>query len=431
MIRCGMSEVIITPPLGCSMPGYFHDRRSTGILDELYAKAIVWESNTDMAAIIALDCIDLTRPIVEAIRSQVRAGTGISASCVMVSATHTHTGPPVKTTTFLQDDQAYLDWMIDRAAKAAITAYHSRQDAIIGVGLGQEDRIAYNRRFFMQDGTVRTNPGIGNPHVVRPTGPIDPQVIVLRIDDMQRRPIGVITNYATHTDVVGGTEYSGDYPGELSVAIKEALGSQTVSMFLMGASGNINHYNVVSGKASDYAKPSDYYRRMGRILAAEVLRVREAANTDNEQKLFLHTRQATVTIPYRKPSEEDIRAAEHTLRTEAPEHVECAFAAELLRANERQEPSVDVEIQAILLGDLAIIGLPGELFVEFGLELKEKSPFPITLVSELSNGSVSAYLCTKESYAQGGYEPRITDNNRLAIDAGELLTEHTLKLLNR
>ncbi|MDF2815848.1 MAG: Neutral ceramidase, partial [Paenibacillus sp.] len=295
MIRCGMSEVIITPPLGCSMPGYFHDRRSTGILDELYAKAVVWESNTDMAAIIALDCIDLTRPIVEAIRSQVRAGTGISESCVMVSATHTHTGPPVKTTTFLQDDQAYLDWMIERAAEAAITAYHSRQEAIIGVGLGQEDRIAFNRRFFMQDGTVRTNPGIGNPHIVRPTGPIDPQVIVLRIDDTQGRPIGVITNYATHTDVVGGTEYSGDYPGELSVAIKEALGSQTVSMFLMGASGNINHYNVVSGKASDYVKPSDYYRRMGRILAAEVLRVREAANTDNGQKLSLHTRQATVT----------------------------------------------------------------------------------------------------------------------------------------
>jgi hypothetical protein len=414
------------------MPGYFHDRRSTGILDELYAKAVVWQTSTNTAAIIALDCIDLTRPIVEAIRSQVRAGTGISESCVMVSATHTHTGPPVKSTTFLQDDQAYVAWMIERAAEAAITAYHNRQEALIGVGLGEVTRIAFNRRFFMQDGTVRTNPGIGNPHIVRPAGPIDPQVIVLRIDDKQGRPIGVITNYATHTDVVGGTQYSADYPGELSVAIKEALGCHAVSLFLMGASGNINHYDVVNGLPSDYAKPSDYYRRMGRILAGEVLRVREATETgSNGQMLSLHTRQASITIPYRKPSPAEIHAAEHTLTTKAPEHVDCAFAAELLRANERQELSVDVEIQIIVLGELAIVGVPAEWFVEFGIELKEKSSFPITMICELSNGSVSAYLCTRESYAQGGYEPLITDNNRLAIDAGELLTKHTLKLLNR
>lgn len=429
MIQCGMCEVEITPPLGNSIPGYFHDRISTGIKDSLKAKALVLEVAGSLVALIALDCIDLPRQVVTGIRDRISRFTTIPPSCVMVSATHTHTGPPIYNSTFFNVNGVYMIWLVEKAADAVILAYAQRREAQIGYGFGHEDKIAFNRRFFMNDGTVRTNPGVGNPLIDRSTGPIDPQVIVIRIDDMYGNPIGVLTNYACHTDVVGGTEYSADYPGELALVLQKVLGDNVVSLFLMGASGNINHYDVIGAVASDYEAPAAHYKKMGRILAGEVLKVREKVQSVDD--LQLAARQVMFHVEYRKPTQREIEAARQTILATPQDEIAYNFALELLEAAKSDEPScVEIEIQAMRLGQLAIVGLPAEIFVEFGLEIKRKSPFPLTLVNQLSNGSTSGYVCTREAYEQGGYEPLITSNNKLTIHAGETFVRHALKLLN-
>src|SRR5690606_15026234 len=124
---------------------------------------------------------------------------------------------------------------------------------------------------------------------------------------------------------------------------------------------------------------------------------------------------------YRKPTEEQVQDARHILETKAAEDVECNVARELLAAAESDETSVEVEIQVIRVGEFAVAGLPGELFVEFGREIKEKSPFPLTLINELCNGSATGYICTREAYQQGGYEPKPTSANKLAEDVGDIL----------
>lgn len=239
----------------------------------------------------------------------------------------------------------------------------------------------------------------------------------------------MLTNYSCHTDVVGGTEFSADYPGELSIKLKQELGDGVISLFLMGASGNINHANAVGGTEADYDPSLAHYKKMGRILAWEVLKVREKIKTLVD--LQVDVRQTMFSVDYRKPTEEDVEAVRQIQSEALSPAIKANFAKELLKAEKSGDSSfVMVEIQVIRLGELVIVGLPGELFVEFGHELKEKSPFGLTLVNELCNGSANGYICTRIAYKQGGYEPIITSHNRLAVNAGELFVQHTLQLLN-
>lgn len=428
MLYCGMSELDITPALGSSMPGYFSDRKSTDIIDRLYAKALVVESEGEVVAFVVLDTILVEAGIVQQIRERVQQMSDIAADHVMVSATHTHTGPPVATTTFLSTDPEYLSWLVKKAADAVIIAYQNRQEARIGYGIGMEDGIAFNRRFFMKDGTVRTNPGVGNPDVVRSVGPIDPQVSIMRIDTLDGQPIGVLTNYALHTDTVGGTKYCADYPGELSKMLKKALGDHVVSMFMMGASGNINHINVMGISREEYVRDPFYYKKLGRILAGEVLKVHEKIAT--HPSMPIKVEQSLITLQYRQPTSAEVDQARLARVQLTSADVEWNFAGELLKAYELGEGEVQTEIQVIRVGEIAVVGLPGEIFVEYGLEIKKDSPFPFTIINELCNGVPGTYICTREAYEQGGYEPRITSNNRLQIDTGEILVAETKKLLS-
>ncbi|MBP1990085.1 hypothetical protein J2Z66_001683 [Paenibacillus eucommiae] len=414
----------ITPSLDSSMPGYFIDRKSTGVIDRLYAKALVVDQDGSTVAFVVLDTILVPREVVESIRERVGWQTGIPPKRVMVSATHTHTGPPVSTTTFLKADEVYLQWLATRAADAVTLAYRSRRAARIGFGAGHEADIAFHRRFFMKDGTLLTNPGLHNPDIDRPAGPIDPQVGVVRIDDAEGRPMGVVTNYAVHTDTVGGTEYCADFPGELSAVLKKTLGEQVVSLFMMGASGNINHWDVTGEWFEDYAH---HYLKMGRILAGEVLKTREKIRTSDEAKVG--ERSSFVTLSYRQPTQEQIDTARANLTLLPEGHVESEFARELLEAVRLGEGTTEAEIQTIAMGDLAIVGLPAEMFVEFGLQIKGDSPYGLTLINELCNGIVGTYVCTGESYRLGGYEPRITASNRLQEETGDLFVERALQHL--
>lgn len=428
MIKCGMSEVDITPPFGNSIPGYFKDRKSNGIKDPLFAKSLAVESEGKTVLFIVVDAIDLARRDVERIRQRVQETTGIPQENIMVSATHTHTGPPVKEGFNSKVNEAYMVWLAQKAGDAGILAYNSRRDARIGFGKGYEADIAFNRRFYLKDGTVTTNPGIGNPLIDRPAGPIDPEVIVVRIDDAASgSPIGVLTNYACHTDTVSGDEYSADFPGALSSTIKKVLGEKTISLFMLGACGNINHIDVSGVVPRD----SRNHIRMGTILAGEVLKVREKI-TDLKSELDVDVQQSFFQVEHRSPTKKELHLADQAERNGSnATDTELAFARQIRSLQAAGPGSTEVEIQSVKLGELGIVGLPAEIFVEFGLSIKSRSPFPITLINELCNGSARGYICIKEAYNQGGYEPRITNNSKLSIDAGDRFVEKAVQLLHQ
>lgn len=426
MIRAGMSEVDITPVLGSEIPGYFGPRLASGIKDPLYVKSLIVETDNGAVAFIVLDSISVPRPTVQAIRERVQAETGIDPAGIFVSATHTHTGGPVSTGFGCTESPDYLEWVVGKAADSALLAYRSRKEAKIGFGRGDEADIAFNRRFFMKDGTFRTNPGIGNPLIDRAAGPIDPEVLVMRIDDADGNPIGVVTNYACHTDTVGGSELCADFPGELSRYVKRELGERAVSLFLFGACGNINHIDV-SGRRP---RNPEHYRWMGRILGAEVVKVRDKIIVGGEAAVS--ARSGEFTVELRSPTEEEIAAAGRYLESGAQDVREMTYAREIRRiAVENLVASTTVEVQAMRIGELAVVGLPGEIFVEFGLDIKRRSTSVYTMIDTMCNGTIRAYICTREAFRQGGYEPRMTFRNRFPEETGERLVEMAVELLER
>lgn len=425
-MKCGMSEVQITPWLDCWMPGQMHYRSSQGVLDDLYAKALVLETKEHLAAIIVIDCVDLQRHMVETIRQRVNNHTHIPESHIMVSATHTHTGGPVKAGFAGDENEEYIQFLIKKSADAAILAFRDRKAARIGFGKGLEKDISFNRRYYMKDGKVRTNPPVGDPDMDRPEGPIDPEVLVVRIDDMDGKPIGVVSNFALHLDTVGGVEYSADFAGEISHQVKKTLGTDCVSLFMLGACGNINHVDV-SGRIPRTVKQ---HIRLGRILAAEIMKVHCKIQT--ELNLSLKVEQTAFPIKLREPSKEQLSWAEEWLATDQGKKLERVMAQQIqILASKQEDLRRDIELQAFCIGEMAMVGLPGELFVEFGLQIKEESPYVFTLINQLCNASGNGYICTEAAHQNGGYEPNMTTSSRWPEETGRLMVTNIHQLLDQ
>lgn len=424
MVRSGACEIVITPPLGSEIPGQFADRRLTEVKDELYVKAVAVESGGETLLLVVVDALFILATETERIRQRIHTFTEVAPERIMVSATHTHTGPPI----WPGQDEAYLAELVRKSADAAILAYRRLRPARIGFGSGHEAGIAFNRRFRMKDGTLQTNPGYGNPQLIDPEGPADPEVLVARIDDEEGRPLAVITNFACHPDTVGGTEASADYPGSLSRSLKLALGAQTVSLFVQGASGNVNHHDFLRPRAI----VADHYDKMGKILAREVLRIRKKIVVpENGQPLPLGAARCRFPLEYRQATEEEAAEARQTLELPDVRPIERILAERLLQTMENPVREAEMEIQAFRIGELAVAGLPGELFAELGLRLKAEAPFDGLIVNTICNGTNTGYVGTREAHANGGYEMRLRNFSRNAPGTGELFVDKALELLRQ
>lgn len=425
MLKCGFSEVDITPWLGLNIPGYLNLRVATGIKDNLYAKAIVISNGTSAIGLVSIDALDLELDDVKRIRKRIQQFTGIAEDSIMVCSTHTHTGGPVVNSFVTRRNEEYINYLINKAADAVIIAFNEMKPARIGTGKGFVDDISFNRRYIMKDGSVKTNPGRLNPMVDKPAGPIDPDVTIIRVEDMEGSIIGAVVNFACHLDVVWGNEYSADYAGELGRQLKSVYGQKFVSLFLNGLSGNINHIDINSN--IDYkAETPPHYKKMGRILAGETVKV--LTNIDCKDNMLINSKKETLSIPLRKVSEEDLIKARREVDANNISEIDKVFANEILEFNKNRTDNADVEVQVLRIGNTTITGFPGDVFVEFGLHIKKESPFEYNLLSSHTNGR-NGYIPTKEAFIQGGYEVRTTSSNKLSHNAGEIITKSALDIM--
>ena len=219
-IRLGVASVKISPPTGTPMAGYYSQRASRGVLDDLYAKAAVWDDGKTRTAMIVCDLCHVPRPIVLEARRLIAEQTGVPAESVMIAATHTHTGPMVLGESSLYAKFAgdnpltknYTEQLPHRLAQAAADAYERRAPARVAFASETETRISFIRRYWMRDGSVRWNPGILNPDILRPIGDIDPQVNVVYAELPDKKPLLTFVNFALHLDTTGGAMISADFP---------------------------------------------------------------------------------------------------------------------------------------------------------------------------------------------------------------------------
>jgi neutral ceramidase len=431
--EAGVAAVDITPPVGYRMSGYFNERLSTGIKDPLNAKAIVFRQGETQAAIVVCDLIGMTAEVTDKARKAACQKTGIPFESIAIAATHSHTAPlyfgslrenfherAIKTHgRDPQETSPYAETLSEKLIEVIGRAQGALRPVQIAAGVAEENRLSFNRRFHMKDGSVRFNPGQQNPDIVRVAGPIDPEVGIVRFR-AGAKDLASLVVFAMHLDTLGGTEYSADYPYFLARELRKSLGPDFVSIFGTGTCGDINHIDVrIKGRRST--------EEIGTMLAETVAAALPDLTTVVEPSLAV--RRAVVEAALQKVTSEQVAAARERMAKIGSRDLtflEQVETAKIVDLASRKMESIPLEVQAFRLSrDLAIVTLPAEVFVELGLTIKRASPFKTTLVIELSNDD-PAYIPTQKAFAEGSYE---TVNSRVVPGSGEKMVEAAVKLL--
>ena len=417
-LKIGRGSSVITPFLEQPLAGYYYPRSAEGVHDDLYAKAVVFDDGAEEIVLVACDTVSVARGAVEAARRRIEKQIGIPAGHVLISATHSHTGPE-----FTPDYETFL---AHRIADAVATAHRNKASARLSFATDTEASLPHYRRYWMKDGSVVTNPGFLNPAVVKPAGEIDPRVPVLYAEDLQGTPLLTWVNYSMHLDTVGGTWISADYPYFLARLLAKVKGPDMLTVFTIGAAGNINHWDV--------ARPGPQRglgeaQRLGEVLSAAVIRA--YTHLERTESPRVAALSSTIRIPVQKPSAQEIAEAKKIVATPPDPSVDFTLnrvnAVKVMQAVERKGEDLAPEVQVLSVGPVAFVGIPGELFVELGTEIQKKSPFAHTVIVELANQDIG-YIPTSEGFRQGAYEPTSTlmvpgSGERIAAKAIELLGE--------
>ena len=413
------------------MAGYYYVRLNEGVHDDLHAKTLVLEKDGVKAALVALDMGNIPRRFVDAARIEIGKTTGVPGANVMISATHSHTGPEMGSRLrgiTSETEKIVREYYADlprRIAESVRLAEADLQPARVRTTTAQENSVSFIRRYYMSDGTVGWNPGKLNPKIVRPTGSIDPDLPVLVFESAAGKPLAVYVNFACHLDTVGGRQYSADYAYALSRAISEVKGADVLTVFTIGAAGNINHVDV---RTREPQKGHAEAARIGTILAADVLKA--WPNLKPVEAGALRVSRETVPLPPAAYDRAWVGKAKEILarygQPGADPFLEQVQAFKVMELEQRDGKPIQAEVQTVTLGkEIAWVGMPGEIFVEHGRALKAGSPFPQTILAELANDALG-YVPDRKAYPQGAYE---VVSARVGPGSGEMMVASAVKQL--
>jgi hypothetical protein len=425
----GAATMDITPSVGCHLVGYFTDRVADNVHDPLHARAIALRHGETTIGLVVCDLIDLPVTVVQAAKTRIQERCGVVPQNVLITATHTHTGPSIVGALGTPTEEEYGRWVAPRMADAFALALKRLQPAQMAFSAGDCTGEVHNRRWHMKDGSVQMNPGHENANKVRPAGPTDPEMPLMILRTPERKPIAVLANLGLH--YVGSTAHtwiSADYFAAFGRALQRCAGTEFVAVMANGCQGDINNLDFTRPPRT-YPHPYFQIERVATVAAGEAWkqwnRLREE---DFRDDVALAARLAMVPFKARTPTAAELANARQTMSGEArPNDVEWAYARELVLLADL--PSEwEVPVHALRVGDLGLVGLHGEVFCEFGLEIKRRSPFAKTMVIGLSNGS-AGYVATDKALDEGSYETRLCRHVRAPKGTGKLWVETALRLL--
>ena len=435
-LRAGAATANLTPWLDIALCGGFGQRQATDVHDEIHAKALVLDDGENRIGIVVCDFVCMPRGIADAVKERVAKNSGIPPSHLLICATHTHSGPAVRTALGVNEDPAYVEWVPAKIADAVQLAVNGLRPARIGWGEAREDRISFNRRWWLRDGTVEMIPGVGNPNSVRPAGTIDPALSFLYLEDVAGTPLALFATFALH--YVGAdspTALSADYYGHFTAELQRVLGPQCLPILQNGTSGDINNVDY-SGRRTWDESGHAQARKMAAVLAGHVLR--ETQLLELHDSCPLDAVLATVPYTRKRITAEDVVTARRILEDPTTftydsgpfswvvgqpvweKHIEVYAQACIDLA--AMPEVLDTRVQSLRVGNAALVALPGEIFAATGLAIKGQSPFHPTLVAELANDYLG-YICTQEALEQqGGYETWASPHSIAASGTAEQLT---------
>jgi len=346
------------------------------------------------------------------LRQRIKSSAGISF--LVVTASHTHSGPNILDEYPGNRLPAWETTAVEKIAAAIAEASQHLSNAQIGTGRG-EVYIGYNRRQVHPDGKVTmlwTNPE------KQPTGPIDPSVLIIRIDDLKGTPVAILVNYACHPVVLGpdNLQYSSDYVGRMASTVENTFGSAPLCFFLQGADGDINPYYATTLLADGALVKRDW---TGEQLGKEAARIAKAIRTEVPRQPAIDFADDVVRFQLRWDPH---KFREGLLRTYGPRVFEDH--ADLF-IHDPPPDHLDLHLTSLLLDkQIAVVGIPGEPFVNFQINWKDRCPLPDCFVLGYANGYFD-YFPTIEAGAEGGYGAG-DSNTYVELGAGEQMLRHAL-----
>ena len=408
-LKAGVAKVEITPPLGEKMWGYF-DRQAgaTGTLDPLFARVLVLETGEKRLALVVLDLGRTFGPAqLERLRETARRSSGISY--VLVQATHTHAGPVILDEYPGNAVPAWETAALEKIAKAIDEARQHTVDAKLGTGDGVA-YIGYNRIRVNPDGTVTmfwTNP------TRVPTAPVDPTVSVLRVDAADGKPLAILVNYACHPVVFGpdNLQYSADFPGVMIKTVEQAFDGGPLCFFLQGAPGDINVYDATTPLAQDAVKKRDW---SGERLGQEAVRVAKGIQTHVEPQASLDFAEDVMAFRLRW----ELARFRQGLLAAYGQKIFDTFAAGITE-------EIKAPVATVLINKrIALMTMPGEPFVDFQINWRDRCPVREAFFLGYSNG-YAGYFPTIRAASVGGYGAA-SATSWVEVGAGERMVDHAV-----
>jgi hypothetical protein len=450
-LRAGAAAVDITPKqFPIDMPGGFSANPASQAHDPLHARALVLDDGKTKLAIVLVDNVGVARAAADEAKLLASRRCDILPERILLSSTHTHSGPPSNVLAGPPEAVAYRKVLVEGIAEAIDRANSNLRPAAVGAAAHPLPEEVFNRRWFLKPGKmppnpfggidlVKMNPGTNPDVLLQPAGPTDPDVTVLSVQDAKtRKPLAVYANYSLH--YVGGIPrgmMSADYFGEFARLMPARVGAQAngsdgfVAMLSNGASGDINNIPFGLTPPRPPREPFEQVRIVAGKTADAAWHARNKIAA-HRSDVRLGMVQREIALRARRPTAEQVERANKVLavqdaseRSKLPPLAE-AYARRTLALADSTE-TLQVPLQALLIGDLAICAIPFETFVETGLDLKRRSPFPRTMVVGLANG-YHGYLPTPEQHKLGGYETWL-GTNRVEEAASVIITDHLLEML--
>ncbi len=441
-LKAGFGRVNINPPMGIAIGGYFIPRRAERILDDIEINCLALEVGDSRKLLVSIDHCGMATRIMNEFRRRISEVTGVEMEDIFLASTHSHTTP------FLDDNsedellREYYQFVWRRMGDVAKFALDDLKPARMGWAVGQAPNVAFVRRFRMKDGSVRTNPGVGNPDILHPIGDVDERVNVLRFDREGGDTL-VLVNVGNHPDTVGGNNISADWPGMLRRTVEKCI-DDTKCIFFNGAQGDVNHVNVnakngdwndLANDFDDVARGYGHTRHMGRVVAGGVLQVYSKVNYVDVDRLV--SLQKFIKAPSNMPKPEELELAhkyndlhkagqDDQIPFEGMELTTVVAEAGRMVRLENGPEFFELLISGLAIGPVAFLGIPGEPFNGVGLGLKQAKGWDMVLPCCQANGK-EGYFPMKDAYDEGGYEARSS-----AYKAGiaELLIEEGTKVLD-
>jgi len=410
-MKCGFSKFDVTPPLGCHLMGYPTERIADAVLDPLYVRCAAFQEE-GTAIFLCFDLLGIPQVENRKIREYVAEYVGCEPKDVFVSCTHTHTGPNIYSD-YYEKDTTYINELKHFAARAAEIALSDLKEAAFCYAKSEVHEVSFVRRYRMKDGSVRTNPGVRNPDILEPMNPGDDTLQLLKVIREDGSEV-LVVNYQVHPDTVGGTGICADYPAVVCNALEGAL-PNTHCLYLNGTAGDLNHINV-HAPVGDIYKGVKMAQHMGLKIAGEVLAIYTKAQPIATGTV--RTVEQIIPIALKRPTQEELERSQEIMRLHWAGELEPLLKDKvgmerttfLMEAKNivdvyQEGPERPMYVNGASLGDICLVGIPGEPFCEVGKQIRAKSPFAVQFVMGQTNG-MEGYFPTEDAFSVNGYESR-------------------------